>query len=108
MPGVHRRGRAREVDRLAAEPDLAGVALVDPEQDPGDLGPAGPDEPGEPDDLAGPDREPDVAEDPGPGQALDLEEDVADRRLDLREERHGPADHVPDEVGRGQLAGRRS
>ena len=39
---------------------------------------------------------------------VDLEQDVADRRLDLREQRHGPADHVPDEVGRGQLARRRS
>ena len=66
-PGVHRRRRAREVDRLPAEPDLAGVALVDPEQDPGDLGPAGADEPGEADDLAGPDREADVAERARPG-----------------------------------------
>ena len=38
---------------------------------------------------------------------LDLEEHVADRRLDLREERHGPADHVADEVGRGELGRRR-
>ena len=40
----------------------------------------------------------------GPGQAVDLEEDVADRRLDLREQRDGPADHVPDEVGGRELA----
>ena len=86
------------------EPDLARVALVDPEQDAGDLGPAGADEPGEADDLAGSDSEADVAEDAGPGQALDLEEDVADRRLDLREERHAPPDHVPDQVGRRQVA----
>ena len=50
----------------------------------------------------------DVAERAGPGQPVDLEQDVADRRLDLREQRHGPADHVPDEVGGRELARRRS
>ena len=105
--GVHRGRRAREADGVAVEPDLARVALVDPEQDAGDLRPAGADEPGEPDDLAVSDVEGDVAEDAGAGQALDLEEDLADRRLDLREERHAPADHVPDEVGRGEVRGRR-
>ncbi len=107
--GVHRRRRAREArPALPASRTSPRVALVDPEQDPGDLRPAGPDQPGQADDLAGPDGERDVAERAGPGQPLDLEEDVADRRLDLREERHGPADHVPDEVGRGELGGRRS
>ena len=43
---------------------------------------------------------------PRPRQPLDLEQDVADRRLDLREERHGAADHVPDQVRRRQLARR--
>ena len=33
----------------------------------------------------------------------DLEEDVADRALDPREQRDGPADHVPDEVRGGEL-----
>ena len=57
MPGVHRRRRAREADRLCRRADLAGVALVDAEQDAGDLGPPGADEAGEADDLAGADRE---------------------------------------------------
>ena len=91
----------------AVQPDLARVALVDPEQDAGDLRPTGADEPGQPDDLAVPDVERDVAEDALAGQALDLEEDLADRRLDLREERHAPPDHVPDEVGRGEVRRRR-
>ena len=66
-----------------------------------------PTSPANPDDLAGADRELDVAEAPTPRQATDLEEDVADRRLDLREQRDGPTDHVPDEVGGRQLAGPR-
>ena len=103
---VHRGRWAGEADGPAVQPDLAAIALVDAEQDPGDLRPAGADEPGQPDDLAVPDVEGDVAEDAGPGQALDLEEDLADRRLDLGEERHAPADHVPDEVG-GREVGRR-
>ena len=49
---IHRGGRAREADGLAVQPDLARVALVDAEQDAGDLGPPGADEPGEADDLA--------------------------------------------------------
>ena len=40
--------------------DLAGIALVDPEQDARHLGPAGPDQAGQADDLAGADRERDV------------------------------------------------
>ena len=52
---------------------------VDAEQDPGDLGPPGADQAGEPDDLAGADRERDVPELADPGQALDLEQHVADR-----------------------------
>ncbi len=65
-----------------------------------------PTRPAEPDDLAGADRERDVAEGPAAGQALDLEQHVADRGLDLREQRDRPADHVADEVGGGQLGGR--
>ena len=44
MPGVHRRRRAGEADRLAAEADVAGVALVDAEEDAGHLGPPGADQ----------------------------------------------------------------
>ena len=67
-PCLHRRRRGGERDGSAAEPDRASIAVVDPEQDPRDLRPARSDEAGEPDDLAGPDREPDVAEDADPGQ----------------------------------------
>ena len=91
MPAVIAADGLGEVDRLAVQRDRAGIAPVDPEQDPGDLGPAGADEPGEADDLARADREADVAEDPDPGQPVDLEQDLADRRRDLREERHGAA-----------------
>ena len=107
MPSLHGGRRGREVHELAAEADLAAVAPVDPEQDPGDLGAPGAHEPGEPDDLAGAHGEPDVAEDAHPGQAAHLEQDLADRVLHLREERHRAADHVPDEVGGGELARRR-
>ena len=101
--GVHRGRRAGEADRRPVQPDLAGVALVDAEQDPRDLRPAGADEPGQPDDLAVSDVERHVAEHAFAGQALDLEEDLADRRLDLREQRHAPADHVSHEVGGGEF-----
>ena len=104
---VHGGRRGREVHELAAEAHLAAVAVVDPEEDPGDLGAAGAHEPGEPEDLAGTHGEPDIAEDAHPGQAAHLEQDVADRVLHLGEQRHRPADHVADEVGRGQRVRRR-
>ena len=66
-PGVHRSRRAGEAHGRPPKPDLTGVALVDPEQDARNLGPAGPDQAREADDLAGPDREADVAERRLPG-----------------------------------------
>ncbi len=51
--GVHRGGWAREADGLPSSRIVAGVALVDAEQDASELGPPGTDEPGEPEDLAG-------------------------------------------------------
>ena len=51
----------------------AGVVAVDPEDRTGDLAPAGPDEPGERDDLAGFHLERDVDEESFAGEALDLE-----------------------------------
>ena len=79
-------------------------ATVDPEQDAGDLGPSGADQPGQTEDLAGPHRRSETSRNASPrDRPVDLEEDVADRRLDLREQRDGAADHVADEVGRGQL-----
>ena len=105
--GRHRRGRRRERDRLAGQRDRRPrSAPVDPEQDARDLGPPGTDQARQTEDLARPHREADVVEGLAPGQALDLEEHVADRRLDLREQRHRAADHVADEVGGRQLGGR--
>ena len=54
--GGHRGGRAGEGDPLPVQRHRAGVRLVDPEQDPGDLRAAGADEPGEAEDLALADR----------------------------------------------------
>ena len=66
-----------------------------------------PTSPAKPDDLARADREADVLERARPGQAGHLQEDVADRALDPREQRDGAPDHVPDQV-RGRELGRRS
>src|SRR5450432_310914 len=82
-PGMHGRRRARERHLLAGEEDLAVIRLVDPEQDPGDLRPAGADQAGESDNLTRPDRERNVAKDAGPAEAADLQEDRTERRLDL-------------------------
>ena len=104
MPASMAADGLAKLTGLAAEADDAGVALVDAEEDAGHLGPPGADQSREADDLAGADLERDVAELADPGQALDLQQDVADRGLDLREERDGPPDHVADEVGGGQVA----
>ena len=104
----HRCRRAVEGDRPGRPADPPGVAPVDPEQHLGDLGPA---------------RRRRVRRDPRISPARTAKRDVAEgsrrgsgrrprgapRRagLDLREEGHGPADHVADQVGRGQLARRR-
>ena len=104
-PGIHRRRRTHEGHCRSADENLAAIPLVDPEQDPRHLRAAGPDEAGEADDLSGTDRKPDVSEYTDPRQAPDLEQDLADRCLDLREEGHRPSDHVADEVGGGELAG---
>ena len=106
MPAVIAADGLAKVTALPVQRHGAAIRLVDAEQHPGDLGAAGADESGEAEDLALADREADVAEDPDPGQPVDLEQDVTDRRLELREERHGTADHVPHEGGRGQPAGR--
>ncbi len=66
--------------------DLTAVPVIDPEQDPGDLRAAGPDQPREADDLALAHREADVLEYPGAGEAPDLQQDVTGRRVDLREQ----------------------
>ncbi len=101
---VHRRRRAREArPRLPSSRTSPASRWSMPNSTRATSVRPAPTSPAKPDDLAGADREADVAEDADPGQPVDLEQDVADRRLDLREERHGPADHVPDEVGRGQL-----
>src|SRR4029077_19893357 len=98
--------RAREVYRRALQPGLPRVALVDAEKHARDLRPAPADQPGQTDDLAVSDVEADVTEDAGAGQTPDLEEDLADRRFDLGEERDAPPDNVPQEVGGGQAGGR--
>src|SRR4029077_10968714 len=94
--------RAREVYRRALQPGLPRVALVDAEKHARDLRPAPADQPGQTDDLAVSDVEADVAEDAGPGQTPDLEEDLADRRLDLGKERDAPPAPVPHKVGGGE------
>ena len=80
MPArIAARGLCAETGRPPRR-TLPGVVLVDAEDGAGDLAAAGADEAGEADDLAGADREADVVEDPGTLEALDLEDDVADRR----------------------------
>src|SRR5262249_47719433 len=71
--GPERRRRAAEAHRSSSEPNVASIRLVDAEQDPSDLGPPGADEPGETDDLSGPDTEADVLELVFARQAADLE-----------------------------------
>lgn len=104
--GRHRRRGAGEFDGAIVDPDLPGVTAVDPEQDSGHLGASGAHEPGQTQDLPGAHREADVAERPDPGQALDLEDDVAEGSLDLREQRNGTTDHVPDQIGRREISRR--
>ena len=106
MPGRSAADGAVEGNLLPGQQDLAGIAPVDPEQDPGDLRPAGAHEAGEAEDLARPDREADIAEGVAPGQALDLQEHVAERCLAFGNRRDGPADHVADQVGGRELARR--
>ena len=107
--GIHRRRRAREGDRRAVQADLAARrARSMPNRTRATSVRPAPTRPARPRISPARTREADVAEGPDPGQALDLEDDLADRGLDLREERHGPPDHVPDEVGGGQLGASRS
>ena len=56
-PERDRGGRGVDADRLAAEADFARIGRGEAEQDAGQFRAAGPDEPGEPEDLAGPHRE---------------------------------------------------
>ena len=55
----HRDGLRRRLDghRLAAEPDFTRVGRRQAEEDPRQLGPAGADQPGQAQDLAGPDAQ---------------------------------------------------
>ena len=59
-PELDRVERVLERDRLALDQDLAAVDPVRPEDRARQLGPAGADQAGQPDDLAGADREADV------------------------------------------------
>jgi len=89
------------------EDDAAAVVAVDPEDGPRDLAPARADQPRERDDLAAADVERHVDEHALAGEALDLEDHVADVLLLRDVLRELAADHRADEVVRrepGQLA----
>ena len=55
MPSSTARAGESIAHRLAAQADLAGVGRGQAEEDAGQLGPAGPDQPRQAEDLAGPD-----------------------------------------------------
>ena len=88
----------RAAEPPAVERDAAGVAAVDAEDRPRDLGAAGADQPGERDDLARPHVERDVGEDALARQALDLEHGLADASLPRGRARQLAADHRADDV----------
>ena len=93
--GTDRRARVARRDRLAEQRDRPGVVRVDAEHGPGDLAAARAHQPGESDDLARPHLERDVVELTGCGQALHVEDDVADLGRRLGEEvAHLAADHL--------------
>ena len=95
-----RLGRAREADGRAGEADLAGVARGRCRTARG-RSPSGRRRSGRPMPRISParTRERDVPERVAAGEAVDLEQHVTDRGLDLRKQRDRPADHVPHEVG---------
>ena len=80
--------------------DLARVGAIRAEDGPGDLGPAGADEPGEAEDLAPSELEADVADHPTKVEVADLEDDLVLGVLGnlgrLLEDR--PADHHRDDL----------
>jgi hypothetical protein len=102
-PGGHRPGGRAAPEPLPAQRDRARVVPVDAEDRPRHLAAPGPDQPGQGDDLAGPDGEGDVGEHALAGEPVHGEQRLA--RCDLLARRpfgQLPADHGPDQVARDQ------
>src|SRR5207249_7817646 len=90
---AERRPRRVRPERPPVDPEPPAIEWVDPEDAARDLRAPGADEAGEADDLAATELEADVREDAGARESLGAEDDVADLRLLLREERvERPAD----------------
>ncbi len=108
-PGQHGVERRGDPDLAAAEKDLARVARVGPEDEPHRLGPPRPDEPTEPDDLAGHHRKSDAAHPRATRQVLDPQHLFTDGAVwRLGEHRgEGPAHHHADDVVDARLFRRR-
>ena len=102
-PGGHRPGGRAAPEPLPAHRDRARVVPVDAEDRPGHLAAPGADQPGQRDDLAGPDGEGDVGEHALAGEPVHGEQRLARRDL-LARRPFGqfPADHRPDQVARDQ------
>src|SRR5207244_1911506 len=102
-----RRARGARPEAATGDREPATVEPVDPEQRAGDLGPSRARETGEPDDLATADFERDVGEETAAPESASLEDDLADLRFLLREERLERAPHhQPDHLRMRQLPGR--
>ena len=102
--GGHRGARRAGLEPLAEERDGAGVVRVDAEHRLHHLGPSGPDQTGQGDDLAGAYREADVGKTPSRDSPLDLEHDLARLDVLLGEQRaEVAADHPADHVVHGQV-----
>ena len=90
MPASTARTTEPRRSALAADRDVPGGRAARAVDGLEDLGAAGADQPGEPDDLAGAHRERDVLEDAAKAEPLDLEHDrgvgrqLAPRREDVR------------------------
>ena len=91
--------------RTPPQEDLAGVGRRQAEEHPRQLGPPRADEPGQAEDLAGPDGQVDPAHARRPAaQAADLQHHLAGRHGPLGEDRRElAADHHPDQLGAGHL-----
>ena len=96
-------------DRLAAQEDLARVGRRQAEQHPRQLRPPRADEPGQAEDLAGPDAQSSTSRTPDARQPRprDFQHHVAERHGSLREDRRQlAADHQADQLGAVDLGHR--